>query len=72
MISIIIFQCFGDSDSMLVYTSHGHGCGFLSADFLLIAALLKQLRSQLWERPTRLQILKGESPFTVSCPITDG
>ena len=34
-------------DKMPYYTSHGHGCGFLTAEFLPIAALLKQLRSLL-------------------------
>ncbi len=28
---------------LLTYTSRGHGCGFLTAEFLPIAALLKQI-----------------------------
>ena len=42
----------------LTYTSHGNGCGFLSADFMPIAALLKQLHSLFSIfLPTKLPLL---------------
>ena len=45
------------------YTSHGHDCGFLAAEFLLIAALLKQIRSLLCAYFSVLLSIKNSSLY---------